>query len=123
MNSKTLAEIPTERLVERFAKFGLDQVKAELFGEIGKYNRLYREMASIASELKSRSGDQRRALMSLYSHPNIHVRLAAAKKTLAVAPNEARQVIEGIAVSHDYPYAGEAGITLEFLDDGTFKPS
>jgi hypothetical protein len=122
MSRKTFAKFSTAQLIERFAKHGVDQFNAELHGQIERYNAIYDEMASIASELQSRPGDQRRALTELYSHPNVQVRLAAAKKTLAVTPVEARRVIESIATSRDYPYAGDAGICLELLDDGTFKP-
>ncbi len=88
-----------------------------------EFNRLYHQMDDVRTELKTRSGDQRRALMQLYAHPNIQVRLKAAISTLAVAPKEARDLIEAIANSHQFPQAGDAGMTLSGLDDGTFKPT
>ncbi|MGH6840677.1 MAG: DUF2019 domain-containing protein, partial [Methylocella sp.] len=62
------------------------------------------------------------ALLRLFDHPNMQVRLKAAKRTLGVAPEEARQVIESISESNWFPQAGEAGMTLSNLDSGFFKP-
>jgi uncharacterized protein DUF2019 len=80
------------------------------------------QIFAIGGELKRRPGDQRRALLPLYDHPNIEVRLRAAKRTLAVAPVEARRMIESIAASRWFPHAGDAGMCLELLDRGIFVP-
>lgn len=75
------------------------------------------------AELKARNGDQRRALLELYDHPNAQVRLKATKATLAVAPEAARHMLETIAASNDFPQAGEAGMSIRNLDAGIFKPT
>jgi len=80
-------------------------------------------MEAVEEELKMREGDQRQALLQLYHHANTQVRLAAAKATLAVAPEAARRTIEAIAASRDYPQAGDAGMTLDSLERGIFKPT
>jgi hypothetical protein len=49
--------------------------------------------------------------------------LKAAKNSLAVAPEEARRVIQSIADSREQPQAGEAGMSLWNLDRGVFKPT
>jgi hypothetical protein len=72
--------------------------------------------------LKNRKGDQRRALLPLYGHRNAAVRLAAAKATLAVAPTEARRMIESIADGQHMYYSGDAGMCLLMLDSGRFVP-
>jgi len=77
----------------------------------------------VEAELKSRASDQRRALMTLYEHPSAQVRLNAAKATLAVAPVEAREQLEAIANSGDFPQYGHAGMSLDALDRGIFKPT
>jgi hypothetical protein len=63
------------------------------------------------------------ALMDLYGHPNMQVRLKAAKNTLAVAPQAAREQLEAIVASDWQPYAGDAGMCLWALDEGIFKPT
>lgn len=77
----------------------------------------------VANELKRREGDERSALLRLFGHPNMQVRLQAAKKTLAVAPVEARAQLEAIAASKWFPQAGDAGMSLWNLDNGVFKPT
>jgi hypothetical protein len=83
-------------LVDRFAAICVKQDKALFEDEVAKFNRLSRQMVAIRDELKSRPGDQRSALHALFEHPNLQVRLQAAKATLAVAPETARQMIERI---------------------------
>ncbi|KIZ39692.1 MULTISPECIES: DUF2019 domain-containing protein [Rhodopseudomonas] len=123
MRRRGLEDMTVADLVARFAEICLAQDDALLGGEIAKFNRLFGEMGGVATELKRRDGDQRRALMALYDHPNMQVRLKAAKHTLAVAPVEARQQLEAIASSRWYPQAGEAGMCLWNLDRGVFKPN
>jgi hypothetical protein len=49
--------------------------------------------------------------------------LQAARATLAVEPAAARSVIESIAQGRKFPQAGDAGMTIENLDSGFYKPS
>jgi uncharacterized protein DUF2019 len=118
-----LQDLTVEQLVARFVEIGWAQDKALLYDEIGKFNRLFDQMRSVVQELRSRSGDQRHALFSLYDHPNLQVRLKAVKNSLALAPEEGRRVLEAIADSRHYPQAGEAGMSLSNLDEGIFKPT
>jgi hypothetical protein len=123
MKRVQLTEMTVADLVERFAQIGVAQDQALLSGDIGKFNRLFDRMGDVSNELKSRQGDQRRALMVLYNYPNMQVRLKAAKHTLAVAPVEARRQIETIAASNWMPQAGDAGMSLWNLDRGVYKPT
>ena len=116
-------EMTIKQLVERFISLSLAQDQALLMDEFSKFNRLFGEMEALKQELKKRPGDQRRALFPLYAHPNAQVRLKAAKATLAVAPRAARDVLEAIKERREFPQALDAGMTLGFLDDGTFKPT
>ncbi|MGH6736207.1 MAG: DUF2019 domain-containing protein [Methyloceanibacter sp.] len=123
MTGLSLQELTTDQLVGRFVENTLAQDEALLEGERAQFNRLFTEMRAILEELTARKGDQRRTLFPLYDHPNSQVRLKAAKNTLALAPDEARNVIQAIASSGEYPQAGEAGMCLRNLDAGVFKPS
>jgi hypothetical protein len=123
MNQNKLEEMTINQLVSRFAELGVAQDRALLYSEIAKFNRLFLEMAAVRNELKRRPGDQRRALLTLYNHPNMQVRLQAATVTLAIAPEAARRLIEAIASSRKYPQAGDAGMTLDSLDRGIFVPN
>jgi hypothetical protein len=120
---KKFQDMSVDQLVERFTAIALDQDRALLRNEITKFNRLFDEMEAVKQELKVRRDDQRRALLRLYDHPNAQVRLKAVKATLAVAPEAARRMLEIIAQSREYPQAGDAGMTLDSLDRGIFKPT
>jgi|ERR1700722_20966843 hypothetical protein len=122
MTQPDFKNVGVSDLVERFAVLGVEDDQAEKVDDIAKCNRVRRQMELIAKELKSRPGDQRRALVTLYDHPNIQVRLSAAKYTLAVEPEKARRLIEAIAESRCFPQAGDAGMCLVLLDRGIFVP-
>ena len=93
----------TEDLVVRFAELGVEQYQcgedeAWCVDEIAndnpallRYNRLYQEMATISKELKARGPDARRQLIPLYDHPNVQVRLQAARFSYGVAREAARK--------------------------------
>ena len=123
MTNIKLGTLSVAELVEEFIALGIKQYKAVWDGDTKAYNPLFDRMQAIKTELKNRPGDQRRALKTLYDHPNIQVRLMAARSTLALAPIEARRVIEWIAASNWFPYAGDAGMCLYRLDSGAFVPS
>ncbi|HEY6994169.1 MAG TPA: DUF2019 domain-containing protein [Xanthobacteraceae bacterium] len=123
MKSSKLQSMTVDQLVQRFTAIALDQDKALLRREYARFNRLFDEMEAIEGELKERDGDQRRALLRLYDHPNAQVRVKAVKATLAVAPQPALRQLKAIAESREYPQAGEAGMSLLNLERGIFKPT
>jgi hypothetical protein len=123
MTRPNFQAMSVDQLMARYISIGVDQDRALLRNEYAKFNRLFAEKNAIENELKRRNGDQRRALLNLYHHPNAQVRLNAAKATLAVAPDSARRMLQDMADSKEYPQAGDAGMTLDFLDSGVFKPS
>ncbi len=122
MNSADLKNLSVAQLVDRFAAIGIQQYNALIVDDVATYTPLHWQMDAFKRELKSRPDDQRRALLKLYDHPNMQVRLAAAKSTLAVAPERARRLIEEIAASRWFPQAGDAGMCLDMLDRGIFVP-
>jgi hypothetical protein len=123
MNKLSLTDLSVDQLVDKFVQIAIAQDKAELMDEIEEYNRLYLQMEAVEEALKAKYGDARSALLSLYGHSNMQVRLKAAKATLAVAPQAARDALKAIANSKWYPQAGDAGMCLIALDDGIFIPS
>jgi hypothetical protein len=123
MKRDNLQDMTVEQLAKQFVAIVLDQDHAIRTDDDAKYNHLYRQMRAIEEVLKGRAGDQRRVLLQLYDYANVQVRLAAAKATLAVAPEDARQMLQRIADSREFPQAGDAGMCLDCLDSGIFKPS
>ena len=122
MKNIDLDKLTITQLVERFTALGVEEDKAVFDGDNAKYKRLYWQMDAVEQEMKRRPGDQRRALLPLFDHPNLWVRLMAAKTTLAVAPEAARQMLQAIESWGRQPYAGDAGMCLVSLDRGIFVP-
>jgi|HubBroStandDraft_4_1064222.scaffolds.fasta_scaffold92370_2 hypothetical protein len=118
-NCKSLTVV---ELVDQFAAICFEQDKAEFEDDIATYNRLYDQKVAVLDELKERPGDQRTALLRLYEHSNLQVKLQAAKATLAVAPEAARRMLREIESWGRQPYAGDAGMCLVSLDRGIFVP-
>jgi hypothetical protein len=123
MKRTKLQGMTVDQLIQRFTAIGVEQDQALLRGQHARFNRLFDEMVAIEDELKARDGDQRRELLSLYNHPNAQVRLNAVKATLAVTPEFARRRLQVLADSREYPQAGDAGMTIDALDRGIFKPT
>jgi len=115
--------LTVEQLVQRFTVIALGQHDAIEADDNAKYARLYRQMETVRDELKSRDGDERRALLCLLDHPNAQVRLKAAISTLAVAPRAARDTLQKISDRKEYPQAADARGMLNALDEGTYEPS
>jgi Domain of unknown function (DUF2019) len=109
-------------LVDLFCALGVLKDQAMMTDDDAEAVRIFHHMEAIEAQLKSRKGDQRRALLALYDHRNACVQLTAAKATLAVAPVEARRKIENIAEGQYMHYSGDAGMCLEMLDSGRFVP-
>ncbi|MGH6863406.1 MAG: DUF2019 domain-containing protein, partial [Methylocella sp.] len=101
---------------------GIAQYQAMLGDAYAEVRRLAYQMQAVDKELRAQGRDARLALVRLYDHPNIQVRLEAAKCTLGIAPVAARETIKAIKESQRFPQAGDAGMTLRYLDEGIFKP-
>ena len=118
-----LKDISLDALVDRYATTGVAQYEAELDDNVRKFNRLVDDIIAVEAELKSRPGDQRTALLKLFNHANMQVRLNAAHATLAVAPEAARALLLAIRESRWMPQALDAGMSLRNLDKGIYKPT
>jgi hypothetical protein len=118
MKRINLAELTVAQLVERFTEIARAQHRATLMFQIAKYNRLFDQMSDVMAALKVRSGDQRRALIPLFSHPNAQVRFTAAVATMRLDREGARRVLELIRERNEYPQAADARSILQSLDEG-----
>ncbi len=123
MKKQALDDATVEELVEHFVGLCVEQYRQLERGDIPKVNRLYDKIEAIKSELKLRPGDQRRALVALYRHDNMQVRLKAANATLAIAPEAARATLEDIKASNWPSQSADASSMLRNLDRGIFKPT
>ncbi len=123
MKNVDLRTLTTEELISRFAEIAIGQDQALLYDRIARYKKLYSQMDAVDNELRARGIQARRALISLYDHPNPQVRLKAAIRSLGVAPVEARTVLYAIQRAMEQPYALDAGMIIRGLEDGSFVPT
>lgn len=122
MSKRKLSELSVDQLVHLFAELSVQQDMSLLSNALREVNRLFWRIDAVAEELKLRPGDQRSALLSLYKHQNMQVRLKAARATLTIALPLARAQLEAIAASGWQPQAGDAGMSILNLDRGIYKP-
>lgn len=120
---KNLKSLSNAEIVNLFEQLCIEQYDAMEGNEQARVNRLVWRIHDLAMELKSRPGDQRYELMRLFGHPNMQVRLSAAEANLAVDYASARRELQAIVDSQWFPQAGDAGMTLYFLDTGESKPT
>lgn len=123
MTSSSIERTTIDQLLERFVSICLQQDEALLRDDYARFNRLYKQMDEIDNELRARGLEARRSLSRLFDHPHIQVRLKAATRSLGVLPTQARSLLEEISESQEYPQAGDAGMVIRGLDDGSFKPT
>lgn len=124
MSRKTKLETASvEDLVALFVSIAIKQNTAAENFRNSEYNSLYGMMEEVEAQLKSRDGDQRHALMPLYGHPNPTVRFKAAMATLALAPRDARNVLQLIKDRKEFPIAMNASQMLSAIDEGRYIPT
>jgi len=123
MKRPRLGTATVDELVERFINLCVAQDREMMRGDVPEVNRLYDDIEAVKQELKARPGDQRRALIFLYGHENMQVRLKAANATLAIEPEAARATLEAIKASNWLPQSADASSGLSNLDRGIFKPT
>jgi hypothetical protein len=116
MKPESLKRLTVEELVELFEQIGVQQDEAILFDESDKYEELYLDLDEVDKEIRLRGLRARLDLLRLYEHPNMQVRLNAAKRTLAVSPLQARKLLEQISARKDVPQGGDAGMALRALE-------
>jgi hypothetical protein len=110
-------------LIALFGSLSEQQHPLTLNDEVTKINRLVRKQGEIDNELRKRGVEARLALTKLFDHPNIQVRMNAARRTLGVAREPAMAVLRKI-MKEDYDaFRFHAGMTVALVEDGTVNPT
>ena len=109
-------------LVERFAKLAHDAGAAVLDSETRQANRIFHYMEEIDTILRTRGRQSRLMLAPLLDDEDRFVRYYAAQYLLGLIPDRARKVVEWNAKYGFDAIAGDAGMTLDDLDSGFYKP-
>jgi HEAT repeat protein len=121
MSKARLAPKSNAELVDLFREYALMQERVLLDSNTSKYNKLYDKMEAIEEELTARGLDARKLLLTLLTDKNFRVRYAAAVRSLGVDRERAIATLREIEASHKMPEAGEAGMTLYFIERGISK--
>ncbi|MDR3518022.1 MAG: DUF2019 domain-containing protein [Azospirillaceae bacterium] len=119
MKRRDLTTWTLDELVGRFEEICIAQDQAIFDDKTAKFNRLYAKMDEVSEELCRRGPEARRALMRLYGHSNMQLRVQAAKSSYGAAPVEARACLQRVVDSRFMPQALHAGMSIAALDDGT----
>ncbi len=117
-----LRQLSEADLIERFRALALQKSKFLLDSNTRPLRRNYDDMEAIDQQLRSRGPEARRALAALLDDEDMRVRYEAARRLLAVVPERALTTVQAIANRHLMPVSGEAGMTLDALETGIFKP-
>ena len=123
MTKLGLDALTNEQLAEQFIRLSLEQYDASAIDDSDAYNARMHVIYDITRLLRRRGLYARRALVPLLEHKNAQVRLNAARELLAVEPDRSRAALEALAASGPFPQRGDAGMSLSFLEDGTYKPT
>lgn len=114
-----LESMQTNELVRLFEELSLAEGEAYADLQLGRTNRLIARRRALLSEMRRRPGDARKALFDLYTHRHPQVRLNVAESTYSLNPARAMRVLQEIKASRMFPWAGDAGMSLAALEDGT----
>jgi uncharacterized protein DUF2019 len=123
MTIRNLQTVPNDQLVATYIELSQQEDDALLRNDGARATRLAYRRKEVDGVLRARGIQARRMLLPLLTHPNAQVRLNAAKHLLAVAPAEARATLEDLAAHGPGDQRGSAGMCLDLMDDGTFKPT
>jgi hypothetical protein len=119
MRSGSLDKMTNNELVREFARtaYGLGDAVNNWRNGVAETRRLF----TIRNILRARGRDARSQLMPLLEDADRFVRYYAAGELLALAPERSRRIIEENAKMGD-AIAGDAGMLLDGLEDGSYAP-
>ena len=118
-----LEELTIDELIARFILIGEKQYPLTLRGEVKKYNLLVENEGKINKELRRRGIEARLELVKLFIHPNIQVRMNAARRSLGIAREPALNVLRQITKEDFGPFRLDAGMAIALVEDGTVNPT
>ena len=129
MTDYPYSEMSNEQLAKAFVDISIKQAYATGRRDARASDKLIRDLQAIEETLRARGPEARKVLKPLLSYgpgslqQTAQVRLNAAKELLAVVPDEARATLEELVEHGPSFQSGSAGMCLQLLDDGVFKPT
>lgn len=117
-----LDSLSIDELVRHFVLLSEQQYPFTLNDEGPKATGLIMRRSKINQELQRRGVAARMELTRLFTHPNIQVRLNAAKSSLGVTREAALHVLRQVAREDLGPFRLDARMTIALVEDGTVIP-
>ena len=121
MNLPDLSGLSGEQLVARFVADGEAQYQALIRFDHDGYDKMIEDIMYITSELKWRVPDARPALLPLLTHPNVSVRLAAARVCMRFDAAKALPVVKEIEANNVEVIGMEAWEILSNYERGEYQ--
>ncbi|HEV2652010.1 MAG TPA: DUF2019 domain-containing protein [Rhizomicrobium sp.] len=118
-----LDNLTIDELISLFASLSEQQYPLTLNDEVRKSTLLIKKRYEIDRELRKRGIAARLELTKLFIHPNVQVRVNAAKSSLGVAREPALNVLRQITKEDFGPFRLDAGMTIALVEDGTVTPT
>jgi hypothetical protein len=115
---KSLGKMTDEELVRAYEDVVVKQDESFKYARNAAFNDQYLERQAVADELRSRPGDQRAMLASLFKSRMPWVRICVAQDTLSLNEARARMHMEYIGEHARAPYKGHALSALSCWDRG-----
>jgi len=118
-----LDNLTIDELISLFASLSEQKYPLTLNDEVRKSTLLIKKRYEIDRELRKRGIAARLELTKLFIHPNVQVRVNAAKSSLGVARESALNVLRQITKEDFGPFRLDAGMTIALVEDGTVTPT
>lgn len=115
--------LTTDELITLFVSLSERQYPLTLNDEVKLATLLVRQQDEIGKELRRRGVEARLELTKLFDHPNIQVRMNAAKRSLGIARDPALNVLRQITKEDFGAFRLSAGMTIALVEDGTINPT
>jgi hypothetical protein len=133
MTTRQYSAMSDQQLAEAFVEISVKEADAKGRRDSRTVNKLIKQLRAIEETLRARGPEARKVLVPLLSYrvrpspffadQTAQVRLNAAKELLAVVPDQARATLEDLAARGPSAQSGSAGMCLQLLEDGVFKPT
>ena len=118
-----LDKLTLDELISLFVSLSEQQYPLTLNDEVKLGSRLVKRQDEIGKELRQRGIEARLELTKLFDHPNIQVRMNAAKRSLGIAREPALNALRKIVKEDFGAFRLSAGMTVALVEDGTITPT
>jgi Domain of unknown function (DUF2019) len=118
MTKKSFEHMTIQELIAAYEQIVLEQDQSFRFEKNTKFNKEFKIRVAIVEQLRSRPGDQRKALAPLLDRREPWMRICVAEDTYSLDPERSRKYMQTVADYRFDPYKGRAASSLGLWDMG-----